>query len=560
MTIRSVLKKIKAYEWLIVSVLAGFSFLLGVLGHWLLYQQTGVSYSVTDLMYRSFQLFFLEFGPEDQIPWILDIARWLAPFTLAITAIKAFFSIAGEQFDLLKAKFYRDHSVICGLGRTGSGLAKDLLVEGERLIIVDNDQHNSKISTFREMGALIIIGNGSDVSLLRKLGVGRAKHLVAVCGDDAINVEIAMIGRELAKKMADARQDNPLKCQVRVRDHMLSSLIYEHPLFAEDYPWFRASVINSLRSGVRLLFEKHAPDRYQPVTSADTPPLHIMIAGLSEFGRELVVQAARNGHYIHQKKLIVSVVDNDITAGIVNLKSECPALENIVDLQCMETLPDLIKQDIPITVAYLCHPRFEQSVADMTTLSDQKELKTQIIVIHLDDTPVNTILSEHPGFENERVHRFYFIQQACSADAIFNQRQDAMARQYHQGYLEEQKRQGKVFSGEPNTRLWPQLSEHLKDSNRFLVDHLSVKLRAIGITTQEAVPDALLPEQIESLAKTEHDRWMAERFLSGWRYAPKKDIPRKLSPYLIGWDQLTEDVKDYDRKAVMETLRIYKNM
>jgi len=269
---------------------------------------------------------------------------------------------------------------------------------------------------------------------------------------------------------------------------------------------FRASVINTLRSGARLLFEEHAPDRYQPVTSADTPPLHIMIAGLSEFGRELIVQAARNGHYIHQKKLIVSVVDNEITASIANLKSEYPGLEKIVDLQCMETLPDLIKQDIPITVAFLCHTCFEQSVTDMATLIGQEEAKTQIVVVHLDDTPVNTILIEHPGFKNKRVHRFHFTQQACSADSIFNQRQDAMARQYHQGYLEEQKRQGKELSGEPNTRPWPQLPEHLKDSNRFLVDHLSIKLRAIGITSREMVPDTLLPEQVKNLSKMEHDR------------------------------------------------------
>ena len=309
-----------------------------------------------------------------------------------------------------------------------------------------------------------------------------------------------------------------------------------------------------------MLFDVHAPDRYQPVTSKEAPPLHILIAGLSDFGAALLAQAARVGHYLNRKKLHVTIVDEDIEHKLAALEKQYPALQEIVVLNGQAAFPDLQNQEIPITAAYLCHNRFERSVADMALLSENEKLKIEIVVVQLDDTSVNVILADHPGFKDARVHPFYFSTQACSADAIFNQKQDAIARQYHEGYLAQQKKQGTDLAKRENTHPWPLLPENLKDSNRDLVDHLHVKLRALGITTKDQVPDTLSPEQLEPLAMMEHDRWMAERLLSGWKYAEVKDTVRKHSPYLVGWDELTEEIKEYDRIAVTETLNIYKAM
>jgi hypothetical protein len=53
------------------------------------------------------------------------------------------------------------------------------------------------------------------------------------------------------------------------------------------------------------------------------------------------------------------------------------------------------------------------------------------------------------------------------------------------------------------------------------------------------------------LARMEHARWNAERFLAGWSYAPgKKNVERKTSPWLVGWGELPEEIREYDREAV----------
>jgi ABC-type amino acid transport substrate-binding protein len=38
--------------------------------------------------------------------------------------------------------------------------------------------------------------------------------------------------------------------------------------------------------------------------------------------------------------------------------------------------------------------------------------------------------------------------------------------------------------------------------------------------------------------------------LRGWRYADKKDVAKKLSPYLVPWKQLSPEIQQYDVDAI----------
>jgi hypothetical protein len=55
---------------------------------------------------------------------------------------------------------------------------------------------------------------------------------------------------------------------------------------------------------------------------------------------------------------------------------------------------------------------------------------------------------------------------------------------------------------------------------------------------------------VEMLAAMEHARWNAERFLAGWTYGEERDTAGRRSPYLVPWDALPEQIKEYDREAV----------
>jgi hypothetical protein len=50
------------------------------------------------------------------------------------------------------------------------------------------------------------------------------------------------------------------------------------------------------------------------------------------------------------------------------------------------------------------------------------------------------------------------------------------------------------------------------------------------------------------LAKMEHQRWMAERFLAGWSPGPR-DVDKRSSPYLVEWENIPPEIQENDRRV-----------
>ncbi len=105
---------------------------------------------------------------------------------------------------------------------------------------------------------------------------------------------------------------------------------------------------------------------------------------------------------------------------------------------------------------------------------------------------------------------------------------------------------------------WEDLPEALKISNQAFADDIFVKLRDIGYSVhpvfgRDVVVLEFTHDELEDLSKKEHRRWVAERREHGWTAGPVRDAERKITPYLVGWDDLTEDIKEYDSGAGKST-------
>jgi len=125
----------------------------------------------------------------------------------------------------------------------------------------------------------------------------------------------------------------------------------------------------------------------------------------------------------------------------------------------------------------------------------------------------------------------------------------------HHQYQEETLKKVKDDPTKSNLLDWELLPENLRESNRDQADHIIRKLHAVGYGIREVTGGkpkiiSFTEEEVEYLSEMEHGRWNAERLLSGWRYGKEKDIVKKISPYLVPWDQLSEEIKDYDRNPV----------
>ena len=138
-------------------------------------------------------------------------------------------------------------------------------------------------------------------------------------------------------------------------------------------------------------------------------------------------------------------------------------------------------------------------------------------------------------------------------DRLFLEKRDSIAQAIPEKYLQDQR--GRKSSDDPAMAPWETLLDSLKESNRQQADQILEKLRRIECDiklpgSNQPAPFAFKPEEVEILAEMEHERWVAERVSEGWQKGPR-DPEKKLTPYLVDWNDLEEEIRDYDRHAVL---------
>jgi hypothetical protein len=103
---------------------------------------------------------------------------------------------------------------------------------------------------------------------------------------------------------------------------------------------------------------------------------------------------------------------------------------------------------------------------------------------------------------------------------------------------------------------WEALPEDIKEDNRSAAGDIGRKLQAVGCSVRSStdLEPALFrfqPEEIELLARMEHERWYHAKTANGWTYAPDpQDRDKRTHPSLLPWEELSEDVKEIDREAI----------
>jgi voltage-gated potassium channel len=88
-----------------------------------------------------------------------------------------------------------DHVIVCGFGRLGTALARDLRAGGTAFVILDRD--DEPVSRARHLGYLCVQGEATDEATLREAGVMRARTLATVLPNDAANVFITLRTRAI---------------------------------------------------------------------------------------------------------------------------------------------------------------------------------------------------------------------------------------------------------------------------------------------------------------------------------------------------------------------------
>lgn len=104
-------------------------------------------------------------------------------------------SALGERRQSKRMSKLRDHYIICGSGRVGSHMVRDLQRSNEPFVVIEKDPQRA--AEFTARGVNVLVGDATLEESLREVGVERARGLAACLPDDADNIYVALTARDL---------------------------------------------------------------------------------------------------------------------------------------------------------------------------------------------------------------------------------------------------------------------------------------------------------------------------------------------------------------------------
>ena len=587
------------YHWIVIGITGIAIFFLGFFGFKQFYAKSGGHQTLADLIYQTIQLFWITSAvPPGPKPWALELSRFLATTITMIAAVKALMLLFRDKFQGFRLNRWKEHVVICGLGKKGKQLADDLIAQGEQVVIIESDDGNEEIDNCRECGGIVLAGDATSTYLLKKARAQHAKSVFAVCADDRINLEVALLAHKLMTegKFHGRKWPNSSSCCnvptesflsngheaaspsrfcfVHLVDMELRDLLAKHQVFSRIGGQVGIKCFNIFENEARRLFKDNPPDVYARVMGQDI--VHLLIIGFGQMGQSIALQAAKVGHYANGKHVRISVVDKFAEKKGNRFLHEYPMFGEICDI----TFNNLDIDDINfLNGSFLVELGGRDFVTQIIVCLEQETtgLVSGLHLMHLFKGTRCPLLirvnveTELMGFlqndtsspnsnneNNQCIHAFGSIAGSCSSQMVLNEEQDRMDRIVHAAYVCVKLAKDKDSAKDASMLPWDDLSEDLKESNRQQTEHIEVKLRAIGCR-KRPIPQSgptdftFTIEEIELLANMEHYRWNAERFLDGWTWTEgEKELGNKKSPYLVEWKDLSEKIKDYDRNTVRE--------
>jgi hypothetical protein len=324
---------------------------------------------------------------------------------------------------------------------------------------------------------------------------------------------------------------------------------------------------------------------FLPDGSGKRPKL--ILVGFGEMGQSLAFQAAQLDHFPSGGLLQIMVVDERATERVKEFEADYPNLAKVAEILPIPGAledPDIrqrlreehktASQNGELVACALCYDQ-----ADVRNLSlgldlvrDLPESKTPappvLVYLATKSGLAQLLPAEKPQTPNQRLAAFGMIEDIWTFDKLKDDRQDKLARAFHEAYCQCQqtrRAEAETLSQRPAEKPWEQLDETYRQANRAAADHLPFKLLALGwkmCPLSEPGAQSLPTfddSQKELLAKMEHARWCAERWLSGWTTGLRNN-ELKQHPLLVSWDDLPLAERRIDNDMINIILQVLEDL
>lgn len=491
-----------------------------------------------DNLYLTLQLAVLAYGDTaSSLNWRLEVARFAAPLMATGTLIQAASVVFREQFQRYRLSHYRGHTIVCGLGVSGTELALALAADGRKVVGVDQDANGEGVAALRAHEIPVLTGDPKDPAVLASLRVDRASSLVALCKSDSLNVAIAAAARDVPR----TRRAVDLRCSVHLDDAELTQFLRGSGIGGDDV--VRVEFFNMHERAGRALLDDYL------VLDADAKP-HLVVIGLGQLGRAVVLSAAQRWAEVGTGPLVATLVDREVVNRWQAMEMQHPGLVDAVDAELLmfdveaptkHGLAEFTERLDAIRPSLLAVVLDDESTALATALFLHRTIDDETIPVvvrtrgtgglaeAVEDDDGN---SRFPGLK-----LFPMLDRACSPALIDGGVREELARALYGDHLARAAERG--VEDPP----WSALTDEEREAGREAADGLIDALRENGFEVLPlrhwGAPSVTFTEhETLKLAVRDHDRWRARRGSDGWRYGDVRDAREKVTPQLVPWDEL----------------------
>jgi voltage-gated potassium channel Kch len=518
--------------------------------------------SAPDILYDILQLFVLSPNPLQDggyIPPALQVARFTAPLLTLIAFIETARLLLTDKLRLLRTRRAQGHVVVCGDSSAARALVSRSRRAGRQVVLVRSQPFDRPDLLATDLRA--ITGDATDPNVLRAAGVPRADVVYAATDDSTVNVSIAVAATRL-----DRGPNPPVAVYAQIHDPELCVSLQARRLAVAQAPGVRLDFFNVEDLAARVMFRREPFDPRAP-----TPP-RLLIAGGSPFARAVLVEAARRWRLcggLRSGPLLVDYVADDAHAELAVLQGRHPFLGETCEVTPYELpLPVLLAAGLfgdPHDRTFICYPDEEHGVKVALTTHQLWYGGRRFVVVALDRLAGLTAAfhsrADPPVLDeiNGSLRLYPLVEAACDPAVIGEDLTERLARLIHEHYLAGCRRRGEPIPA-GSLAEWADLDDELRRANRSQAADIGFKLHTIGCVVVPrigiATAFAFDDDELEWLAEREHQRWKAEQERHGWRLAEQRDDQRRLSPYLVDWRHLAEDLRQKARDSVRDTTDI----
>lgn len=227
----------------------------------------------------------------------------------------------GQRRKLKEMERLNDHYIVCGAGRVGRRIIRNLQRQQLPHVIIEIDE--KKLADFERDGSLFIIGDATSEENLIRAGVRRARGLASCLADDAANVYVVLTARGLSPDLhivARAVEEQAEPKLIRagasrvVAPTIIGSQSMARALLKPAIADFMDSIVAET---LDLVFEEVAIDATSPYANEYLKDTNLM----SELSLIVVAIRRKDGELAFQPKGDTLIEDGDLLIVIGKAES-----------------------------------------------------------------------------------------------------------------------------------------------------------------------------------------------------------------------------------------------